>query len=406
MGSETMLTVDELVTRAGTTARQVDRLVELGILRRGQAEAPFEPADLSRVRLAEALDREGISLEDMALAIERGQLSFGWFRGLLPQAIPISNDTVAERARELGLPLSLIERMYSVLGLPTLVTDAHIREDDARQLEQTVAVFEAMGRNEDMFVGAVRAVGEHIRQIAESQFAFFRADVVDRLFSEGSTPREVIKAADPIAERIVPLIAPLLLWLHARHFEAYWVQLFVQLVESTMEDAGFSHPSPRMPQAIAFADLSGFTRLTDQGGDRVAIELATKLGDLVRDTARSFEGHAVKFLGDGAMLHFPGAGHAVGAALALVERASKLDLPPARVGIHAGPMLFRDGDFFGRTVNLAARILDYARPQEVIVSAAVVSASDPSGVGYDSMGPVSLKGVVEPVELFAAKRIG
>mgnify|MGYP003693572051 CR=1 FL=1 len=74
-------------------------------------------------------------------------------------------------------------------------------------------------------------------------------------------------------------------------------------------------------------------------------------------------------------------------------------LPPAHVGIHAGPVVFQEGDYFGRTVNIAARIAEYARPGEVLVSQEVVDATDLDGVGVTAIGPVELKGVSEPLSL-------
>jgi adenylate cyclase len=72
------------------------------------------------------------------------------------------------------------------------------------------------------------------------------------------------------------------------------------------------------------------------------------------------------------------------------------------VGLHAGPVLFQEGDYFGRTVNLAARIADYARQGEVLVSQDVVDASLESGLGFREIGPVELKGIPEPIPLHIA----
>jgi adenylate cyclase len=85
----------------------------------------------------------------------------------------------------------------------------------------------------------------------------------------------------------------------------------------------------------------------------------------------------------------------------MVERAPVRGLPPARVGVDAGPVVLRDGDYFGRTVNLAARIADYARPGEVLVSARVRQHAEPE-FAFDALGPAELKGIAEPVELFRA----
>jgi adenylate cyclase len=79
-------------------------------------------------------------------------------------------------------------------------------------------------------------------------------------------------------------------------------------------------------------------------------------------------------------------------------------LPPAHVGIHAGPVVFHEGDYFGRTVNLAARIAEYARPGEVLVSQAVVDATEGALVAFSEVGPVELKGVSGAVRLHVARR--
>jgi adenylate cyclase len=79
-------------------------------------------------------------------------------------------------------------------------------------------------------------------------------------------------------------------------------------------------------------------------------------------------------------------------------------LPPAHVGLHAGPVIFQEGDYYGQTVNVAARIADYARPGEVVVSQEVVDASGDAEVLFREIGPVELKGVAGAVRLHTASR--
>ena len=113
----------------------------------------------------------------------------------------------------------------------------------------------------------------------------------------------------------------------------------------------------------------------------------------------------MKWLGDGVMVHFREPGAGVLAALEMVEGVGEVGLPPAHVGLHAGPVLFQEGDYFGRTVNVAARIADYARRGEVLVSDAVVAASaEIAGVDFEAIGPVELKGLTEAVSLHVARR--
>jgi class 3 adenylate cyclase len=151
-------------------------------------------------------------------------------------------------------------------------------------------------------------------------------------------------------------------------------------------------------------DLSGYTRLTEEAGDAAGAQLASSLAELVGDMSLRHRGRAVKLLGDGVMFHFPNPSDAVRCGLDLVERTQGVGLPPARVGVNAGPVIFRDGDYFGGTVNVAARILEYARPREVLATAAVAAAAPADDLRFDSLGEVGLKGVAQPVELHRARR--
>jgi adenylate cyclase len=110
----------------------------------------------------------------------------------------------------------------------------------------------------------------------------------------------------------------------------------------------------------------------------------------------------VKWLGDGVMFYFRAPAGAVLAAVEMVAVVGRQGLPPAHVGIHAGPVVFQEGDYFGRTVNLAARIAEYARPGEVLVSQEVVDAAAAGPVAFTEIGPVELKGVPGTLRLYTA----
>ena len=141
-----------------------------------------------------------------------------------------------------------------------------------------------------------------------------------------------------------------------------------------LSDAGLFTKLER-PPAMCFLDITGYTRLTQERGDEAAAGLAEEVGRLVNRTSVEHGGRAVKWLGDGVMLYFSDPGPGVVAALDMVDGVTSAGLPPAHVGLHAGPVLFQEGDYFGQTVNLASRIAEYARPGEVLVSQAVVDAA-------------------------------
>jgi adenylate cyclase len=103
------------------------------------------------------------------------------------------------------------------------------------------------------------------------------------------------------------------------------------------------------------------------------------------------------------MFYFDEPARGVRAALEMVDGLAGAGLPPAHVGLHAGPVLFQEGDYFGQTVNLSARIADYARPGEVLVSKAVADASGEHGLAFGDIGAVELKGVAGTVHLLRAQ---
>jgi adenylate cyclase len=201
---------------------------------------------------------------------------------------------------------------------------------------------------------------------------------------------------------VAPLTEQALLAVYRGQQEHAWTQGFVGLVEGALDRAGLYRRVDR-PPAMCFLDLTGYTRLTQERGDQAAADLAARLATLVRRSAQEHGGTPVKWLGGGVMFYFREPAAAVLAAVEMVEGVGRQGLPPAHVGIHAGPVVFQEGDYFGRTVNLAARIGDYARPGEVLVSQEVVDAADGGPVTFTEIGPVELKGVSGPIRLDTAR---
>jgi adenylate cyclase len=202
---------------------------------------------------------------------------------------------------------------------------------------------------------------------------------------------------------MTPMIDRMVLSLYRRQQERGWTGGMVEGIERALETAG-TPAGPARPPAFAFIDLAGYTAITDEQGDAAGARLARELSSMVERVVADHAGTPVKWLGDGVMFYFQEPANAVLAALVMVEAVGRHGLPPAHVGIHAGPVIFQDGDYFGRTVNLAARIAEYARPGEVLVSQEVVDAAEGGPVTFTEIGPVELKGVPGPLRLHTARR--
>ena len=148
-----------------------------------------------------------------------------------------------------------------------------------------------------------------------------------------------------------------------------------------------------------FCDLVGFTALTDSEGDERAAAVAAALHDHVRGLAADHDAEVVKAMGDAAMIRCDDAGPAIEMALCLVDRVeSDRALPPIRVGVHRGPAIGRDGDWFGRSVNVASRLCSVAAGGEVLVSENTLAAVDDSpSITVGERRLHWLKNVTEPV---------
>ena len=107
-------------------------------------------------------------------------------------------------------------------------------------------------------------------------------------------------------------------------------------------------------------------------------------------------------LGDGVHFHFKDLSDAVMASLEIVDRVHPEGLPPAHVGVNAGPMIYDEGDYFGRTVNIAARIASQAGPDQVFVGEDALRHITPSGFHLTEVGAFELKGITKPLVLYEA----
>src|SRR4051812_5535244 len=156
-----------------------------------------------------------------------------------------------------------------------------------------------------------------------------------------------------------------------------------------------------------FADIAGFTALTEAHGDEEAAELAGSFAAAVC-AELSAEGAHVKSIGDALMLRIPDPGEAIRLGLRITgDLMREHGAPAVRVGMHHGPAIERDGDYFGATVNLAARVSAAAVGGEVLLTAQTAALAPAlEGVVYESRGRRDLRNIREPVELVAAVRIG
>ena len=395
------LSAEELIRRSGVTAERLRRLVELGIIA-PTPEGRYRSPDIQRIRLVDALGDAGFAPEQLGELIATGAYNLDWAGVVFPEPTAQVPATLDQATAATGMAQELAARLFDAWELPRPQPDQALRADEDELLRLAAPALEGFGHDQTALLSAARQLGDSLRRLAESQVRLFHAHVDERLGAEGHPDQSWSDDLNQMAASMMASLERTVVLLYRRHFEHYVLDVSVQRAEAGLDRAGLARRRPVRPPAIAFLDLTGYTRLTEERGDRAAAELAGHLTEIVYDLAHGHGGRPVKLLGDGVMFHFPDPPLGVRCGLELVDRIPEAGLPRARVGLHSGPVVFQNGDYFGRTVNIAARIGDHARPGEVLVSEDVATAGAAEGVRYEKVGPVSLKGVVTPITLYDA----
>jgi adenylate cyclase len=392
----------KVAQRAGVDPDYLDRLVELGILTPDAGDA-FSPGDALKARWVRSLEQAGVPLDGMAAAVRDGALSLSFMDvPAYDQFAGLSGTTFQELSARTGISLELLMVVREAAGFAEPRPEDHVHDNEL-SVVPLIQLQLSEGFRPVVIERWLRVYGDSLRRIAETEVGWWRSEVELPLLESGMTEREMLEAQADLGSRMAPLIERVLLAIYHRQQEHSWSQGAVETIERVLEGAGLYSRMDR-PPAVCFLDLTGYTRLTEERGDAAAAELAARLAGLVRRSAQEHGGAPVKWLGDGVMFFFREPAAAVLAALEMVAVVGRQGLPPAHVGIHAGPVIFQDGDYFGRTVNLAARIAEYARPGEVVVSQEVVDAAEGGSVSFVEIGPVELKGVPGTLRLHSARR--
>lgn len=394
---------EELATRVGTNEERISELVGLGIIQ--PENGTFHRRDVMRVRVVEQLERAGIEVETLAAGLESGHLTLGYLESA-GRRHPTVDQTFAEMAGELGVAFSSLEDLYVAFGLLRPADDEPVPEDDYKALK-FLGVLIAAGLQEKDVLRMARVWGESTRRVAEYQTHAFHTLIEERFRARGLNDNEAYEAAlREVGVRIGRSGEDLQGWLFRRHLDILGVEHQFEHVETALERAGVRRRPPRQVGAVVFADLTGFTELTEESGDDVAAEVAVTFSQVASAVAARNGGHVVKMLGDGVFLQFDDPDDAVLASLEIVETTPARGLPETHIGVNAGPVFYDEGDYFGRTVNMAARIASQAGSSEVFVGEPVVAIVTGHGFRLSEVGEFELKGIADPVLLFRATRVG
>jgi class 3 adenylate cyclase len=392
------ISAQKLADLAPCSPEQIDQLERLGFLD-PDSDRKFPSSDVHVVRLMAAFEDAGISLEDVARGVAAGELSFplGLF---LPEPVTRSL-TYESLAADLGRSPDFVRRLSGELGLPPSADD-RVRAEDAEMLALVMTRLDLA--EEDELSRFARLYGSTVQRLVGSGLQFFDQTVRQRVATYDLSNEEKDGLVYEKAAGFTELVQSLVSWLQRRHREHAVLEYIVLVTEGFMEERGITPRQTKQPPAIAFLDLTGFATLAEERGDEAAAELAAGLASVVQEASQTRGCRPVKWLGDGVMFHFADPGRAIQSGLDLIEQTERAISVPARIGIDAGAVIVQEGDYFGNTVNIAARIADYARPHEVLVSEEARRTAGVAGVEFELIGDVALKGVSKSVRLHKATR--
>jgi adenylate cyclase len=392
------LTLKQVAARAGVTQATVRRWVKEGLV--PQYEGTWTPAAASHVRIVARLRERGHSVERIREASQSGKLAFGYIDELLPSSE--ARYTLKQAARELDVEEALIERLVAAMGLNALSSE-EISEVDLQVLRYGAEVL-AAGLPLPALLQIVRVYGQAMAQVADAEVRLFHLYLHEPLMREGVPGVEVAQAMEGMTREMLPFAVPFINYLHGRMLGYFVEQDVIGHIESDLDDEETAEEG-RMRVAIAFADLAGYTKLTEEQGEAEAVGAVERFVERVEQTL-PIDARVIKTLGDEVMVVGADAGALTVWAVGLGAELSA-GSPPPRIGIHSGAALYRDGDYYGREVNRAARVVARAAGGEVLVTRPVVeAASRLDGLEFELIGEVVLKGFTEPTELFNASRKG
>lgn len=357
-------------------------------------DAELDPSDLGILdadAMTDLLRAAGMTAEEIEGARAHRHLELLAIEQLvLPD--PVHHD-VHDVVDATGLSEEQIAQLWRSLGFAEPQPGDRLFTDVDVEMLRTIGQLLAMGWiDEQLTVQMARVIGSSLSRIASA--------LIDSI--DPAEPRPGRPGTDDDPEgfaAIAPLMLPMLLqvmdYVWRRHVQA---EARARMAREHAE----SDPDHRI---VGFADLVGFTALSQQVDAHELAGVVDRFETIAYDTVNRSGGRVVKMIGDEVMFSLPDEASAVEVALSLAETYAEDDeLSDVRVGLAAGPVLQREADLYGPVVNRASRIVNIAFPGSVVVSTEICEAlADSDGVVFKSIGSRNLKDIGK-VPLFVARR--
>ena len=353
----------------------------------------LSPAALERARLVAGAVRRGVDARQLAAAPVQQHDLLEPFLDLIGEPRPLGVD-LADAARAADLDVSLAERLWIASGMDP---DVELFADDVEALRGVRTALDA-GLPAHALVEIARVLDDALGRIADAEVRLFHFYVHEHFAHDTATHVQHASRPMPLLTHSV-LIEPAILFAHRKAFErAIQDDLLLHLAEGSAPASGVAE----LDAAVLFVDLSAYTLMTEAMGDAAVVEVLDRFSDAVRAIAMRHAGRIVKQIGDEFMVVFPDAASMVRFATACGDAlATESHFPDLRMGGHAGQVLFREADYLGATVKVAARVAGRAAAGELLVTDDVRRATAEL-VAWGDAGDHRLKGIADTLRLFRA----
>ena len=392
--SDETVSLKQAAEEAGVTPDTLRRWAKAGVIPGANGATSWTRPAVAHARIVARLRERGHSLDEIRQAAEDGRLAYGFLEDLFPESR--GGKRLKDVAKETGLQEALVERIWTGLGFPRSELD-HLTDEDLQATRYIASVIDA-GFPLVAFLQLVRVYGQALARIADAEVRLFHLYVHEPLMRDGVPGLEISDEMEDLARDLLPLASPIMDYVHQRYLQHFIEQDMVGHMEV---DLDVREELGRIRVAIAFADLAGYTRFTEEAGEEEAFSTVERFIDAVTDTLPE-DARVVKTIGDEVMLVGQDTQALTDWAVGFQRLYRERPLP--RIGVHSGVVLYRDGDYFGREVNLAARVVARARGGEVIVTDKVMEQIKTSEyLQFENIGEVKLKGFDHPTSLCRAQ---
>jgi adenylate cyclase len=390
--------LDRLAAVSGEAEGRLLRYADARLLQR-QPDGDFEPDSLHRLRLIQFARTRGVGDEQLAAATARQGDLLSIFDEVEPSGAATANLT--DIARNVGFGDDMVTELAELLDWDDVATGT---ESDVAALRLLAKAF-ALGMPQDALLQVVRVLVDTTDRLADGVVRTYHDYVHERFRSQGLGGPELLAATRGIGRPALDLLEPAVVYFYRR---AYRRANREDLLRHLAEENTPPPPTPGEEQTtVLFVDLASFTSLTATMGDQLAADVLRKFSNTVRTNAAQHRGRILKQIGDAFMLMFAQPRDAVEFGLAMdrfVE--AEPQFPTLHIGANQGSALYREGDYVGATINLAARVASVGSAGQFLITEELRDAvGDFVDADFVSMPPRRLKGIPDPIVLIEVRRL-